>query len=45
MHDRVSVCLYISAGIMNVRRRANKRGERNIRKGKDGALALLEHEE
>ena len=41
-HDRVSVCLYVFAGIGTLSRRADKRGERNIREVDDGAVALLE---
>lgn len=44
-HDRVSVCLYVFAGIETLSRRAGKRGERNIREGNDGAVALLERDD
>lgn len=44
-HDGVSVYLCILAGIVDVRRRADKRGERTIRNGNNGALALLEYDD
>ena len=43
-HDRVWACLYILAGLGILLGRADKRGERNIRNGNDGAVTILECE-